>query len=51
MRAEMLDSGVSQSLFNFKAVDCGKAQTTVVIKDAMGRDHKTTLYNLEIMMK
>ena len=103
MQNTMLDSGVSQSLFNFKAehngeaciesldtkdrgterqfwftvamlcviygvaertlrdnveslirdgeVDCGKAQTTVVIKDSMGRDHKTTLYNLEMLNK
>ena len=32
-------------------VDCGKSQTTVVIKDSMGRDHKTTLYNLEVLNK
>lgn len=39
------------TVFNYREVDCGKAQTTVVIKDSMGRDHKTTLYNLEMLNK
>ena len=40
-----------ESLICDGEVDCGKAQTTVVIKDSMGRDHKTTLYNLEMLNK
>ena len=40
-----------ESLICDREVDCGKSQTTVVIKDSMGRDHKTAIYNLEVLNK
>lgn len=32
-------------------VDCGNSQSTVIIEDSLGRNHKTTIYNLEVLNK
>ena len=32
-------------------VDCEISQSTVITEDSMGRDHKTTIYNLEVLNK
>ena len=40
-----------ESLIEDGEVDCEISQSTVITEDSMGRDHKTTIYNLEVLNK
>ena len=40
-----------ESLIEDGEVDCEISQSTVITEDSMGRDHKTTIYNLTVLNK